>query len=100
MQSTPETVKQSKLNVLIISHKEQQCGVYQYGINLAQALKESEKYTFNYAECSSADIYYEASVGGGIPCAQEVRGLPGAQMRARSMTLVEVGPVLMEPSAC
>ncbi len=40
-------------NILIISHKEQRCGVYQYGKNIADALRKSKKYHFIYAECSS-----------------------------------------------
>ena len=42
-----------KQKILIISHKEQQCGVYQYGRDIANALKKSKKYEFIYAECSS-----------------------------------------------
>jgi len=41
-------------NILIISHKEQQCGVHQYGKNIAEVLKNSRKYNFLYEECSNA----------------------------------------------
>ncbi len=41
-------------NILFISHKEQQCGVYQFGKNIANALRKSRRYNFIYAECSSA----------------------------------------------
>jgi hypothetical protein len=50
----------TKKNILIISHKEQQCGVYQFGRNISNALLKSEKYNFIYAECSSADEYFSA----------------------------------------
>ncbi len=39
-------------SVLIISHKEQRCGVHQYGRNIADALRKSKRYSFIYAECS------------------------------------------------
>ncbi len=57
MQHTAETVNRSKQNVLIISHKEQQCGVHQFALSIAKVLNKSEKYTFVYVECSSADEY-------------------------------------------
>ncbi len=44
-----------KPNVLFISHRERRCGVYQFGLNIARALKKSEKYNFIYAECSGPD---------------------------------------------
>ena len=37
--------------ILFVSHKEQQCGVYQFGRNIAEALGKSKKYSFVYAEC-------------------------------------------------
>lgn len=43
----------SKPNVLFVSHKEKQCGVYQFGYNIGRALKRSKKYNFIYVECSS-----------------------------------------------
>jgi hypothetical protein len=43
--------------ILFISHKERVCGVYQYGLNIASALKYSHKYGFTYIECSSADEF-------------------------------------------
>ncbi|OQW92753.1 MAG: hypothetical protein BWK78_00705 [Thiotrichaceae bacterium IS1] len=42
----------TKDTILIVSHKEKQCGIYQYGINITEALQKSECYTFVYAECS------------------------------------------------
>jgi hypothetical protein len=41
--------------VLIISHKERQCGIYQYGLNITEALEHSSRYSFAYAECSSGE---------------------------------------------
>lgn len=42
-----------KPRVLIISHKDQQCGIYQYGVNIARALHHSKKYDFIYYECDN-----------------------------------------------
>lgn len=44
--------------ILIISHKEQQCGIYQFGRNIANTLAKSVKYSFGYAECTSAEEFY------------------------------------------
>ena len=44
-----------KARVLIVSHKEKQCGIYQYAINICEALKKSSKYLFHYIECSSKE---------------------------------------------
>lgn len=41
--------------VLFISHKEKQCGVYQFGYSIARALSNSKKYNFVYSECNSGD---------------------------------------------
>ncbi len=40
--------------ILIVSHKEKQCGVQEYGLNISKTLKKSTKYSFVYAECSSS----------------------------------------------
>jgi len=45
-------------NILIISHKEKECGVHQYGENVAKALQKSTKYSFIYLECSSLDEFF------------------------------------------
>jgi hypothetical protein len=39
--------------VLFVSHKKKQCGIYQYGKNIAQALEGSKKYAFIYGEAES-----------------------------------------------
>lgn len=41
--------------VLFVSHNKQKCGVYQFGLEIAQALKASIKYTFVFVECSSPE---------------------------------------------
>jgi FkbM family methyltransferase len=41
--------------VLIVSHTQKKCGVYQYAVNFAEALKKSKKYSFIYTECSSSE---------------------------------------------
>src|SRR5688572_15231365 len=49
-------LKQARENtVLLISHKTRQCGIYQYGLNITEALQRSSRYLFAYAECSSAE---------------------------------------------
>lgn len=45
----------NKDNVLIVSHKEQQCGIQQYGQNIAEALERSKNYNFFYMECSDKE---------------------------------------------
>ena len=42
-----------KGDILVISHKEQRCGIYQYALNITEALKKSSRYNFSYAECSN-----------------------------------------------
>ena len=49
-----------KPRVLIISHKDQQCGIYQYGVNIARALHHSKKYDFIYYECDNKQELDEA----------------------------------------
>lgn len=44
--------------VLFISHKPSRCGVYEFGINIAQSLKKSKQYTFKYSECNTSQEYY------------------------------------------
>ncbi len=46
-----------KNKILFLSHKEQQCGVYQFGRNIAEALGKSKKYSFIYAECSDEEEF-------------------------------------------
>lgn len=41
--------------ILFVAHKEKLCGVHEYGISVAEALKKSTKYLFIYAECSNAE---------------------------------------------
>ena len=38
--------------ILFVSHKNHQCGVYQFGYNIAKALEKSNIFSFVYAECS------------------------------------------------
>jgi hypothetical protein len=47
-------------NVLFISHKPSRCGIYQFGIRVAKALKESQKYNFLYIECGNEEEYLAA----------------------------------------
>ena len=43
-----------KRKVLVVSHKEKQCGIYQYGVNITAALQKSSHYSFRYVECSNS----------------------------------------------
>ncbi|HXY53899.1 MAG TPA: class I SAM-dependent methyltransferase [Nitrospirota bacterium] len=43
--------------VLFISHSQQRCGVYQFGLNIANVLKNSKKYNIIYQECSNPDEF-------------------------------------------
>ena len=49
------TTTSRELIVLFVSHAEKRCGVYQYGFNIANALRKSTKYSFEYLECSNSD---------------------------------------------
>jgi len=57
MQVDDAMEKKSQKKILFVSHKEQQCGVYQFGRNIAEVLVKSCKYTFVYAECSSEEEF-------------------------------------------
>jgi hypothetical protein len=46
--------------VLFASHTASQCGVYQFGLHVAEALKASQKYRFAYVECDGANDYSAA----------------------------------------
>lgn len=52
-----DSAKETAKTILIVSHKEHQCGVYQFGRNIAEALAKSVKYSFLYEECSNAEEY-------------------------------------------
>src|SRR5712692_1110724 len=43
--------------VLFVSHCEKQCGVHQFGRNIANVLASSQKYRFVYVECSDAETF-------------------------------------------
>lgn len=58
MQRTLEKHNFVEKKILFVSHKEHQCGVYQYGRNVADALVNSKKFSFVYAECPGSDEYY------------------------------------------
>ena len=42
-------------NILFISHKKAQCGVYEFGKDIFDVLKSSAKYNFVRAECASLE---------------------------------------------
>ncbi|MFT3946315.1 MAG: hypothetical protein QM763_05010 [Agriterribacter sp.] len=41
-----------RIKILFISHPQRQCGVHEFGITTAEALKASDLYEFIYVECS------------------------------------------------
>jgi hypothetical protein len=55
-----ETSEGQRPGILIISHREKQCGIYQYGVNTAEALKKSSRYRFIYVECSNHSELHKA----------------------------------------
>ena len=40
-------------NILFVTHTQSQCGIYEFGKNIAESLQKSEKYNFIKLECSS-----------------------------------------------
>lgn len=46
--------------VLFVSHKKSQCGVYEFGKNICDALQNSKRYEFIRVECSSLEDLKEA----------------------------------------
>jgi len=42
-----------RTNILFISQKERQCGIYQYGRNITNTLRKSKKYNFIFCECGN-----------------------------------------------
>jgi len=46
--------------VLLVTHTQQQCGVYQYAVNISQALQRSQVFQFSYQECSNAEELQKA----------------------------------------
>ena len=47
-------------NILFISHKKAQCGVYEFGKDIFDVLKSSAKYNFVRAECASLEDLHAA----------------------------------------
>lgn len=46
--------------VLFVSNEPSQCGVYQFGLHVAAALRTSQRYKFVYVECGNAAAYAAA----------------------------------------
>jgi hypothetical protein len=46
-------ITDDKETILIVSHKEEQCGIHQYALNITEALQKSNRYNFLYSECST-----------------------------------------------
>lgn len=49
-----------KAKVLVVSHKESQCGIHQYGVNIVASLCKSDRFTFEHAPCSSPGELHRA----------------------------------------
>lgn len=45
----------SKTPILFVNYKEERCGVYQYGINIFEAISKSQRYVFQWAEVLSLE---------------------------------------------
>lgn len=52
--------------ILFVSHKKTQCGVYEFGKNIADALQQSKRYRFIRVECSSL-IELQAAIAENAP---------------------------------
>ena len=52
IQNNPSKVMKEN-TILVVSHKNKSCGIYQYGVNITKALQKSIRYSFIYAECSN-----------------------------------------------
>lgn len=48
-----QVAESPKPTILIVSHKQKQCGIYQYALNITEALQKSSRYSFAYVECSN-----------------------------------------------
>ncbi len=48
--------------ILLVSHKEKQCGIHQYAINISEALQKSTRYNFGYVECSNQEELHKVVV--------------------------------------
>ncbi len=46
--------------ILFVSHKQTNCGVHQFGFDVAQVLQSSQRYLFIYRECDSPEDLLEA----------------------------------------
>ncbi|HVM88586.1 MAG TPA: methyltransferase domain-containing protein [Puia sp.] len=93
-----------KKKILFISHKKKQCGVYEFGKHIFNALSSSEKYDFIRAECSSlielksaAELHtpeiiifnYHPSVMPWV-CTKSVKGLYKNNINNFSSTLIGI----------
>jgi hypothetical protein len=45
---------------MLVSHQQARCGVYQYGLAMAEALKNASRYRFEYVECANATDFFAA----------------------------------------
>lgn len=49
--------------ILFVTHRRKKCGVYEFGINIFNAIKTSSSFTFQHAECDSLDDLRKAIDG-------------------------------------
>ena len=79
--------------LLLVSHPEQQCGIQQYGREVAAALRGSQRIELGYVECADADGFRAAAAAGWdaflynyypftMPwlCSAVIHGFPGAHL--------------------
>lgn len=48
-------IDSSPVPILFVTHKQKVCGVHEFGISVADAMKKSARYAFTYAECSNPE---------------------------------------------
>src|SRR6476469_9760989 len=52
---TVSTLSNARAPILFVTHKQRVCGVHEFGINVADALRKSANYALVYAECANAE---------------------------------------------
>lgn len=55
-----ETATPCGMRGLLVNHKGERCGVYQFGKRLFQSLRTFQKVSWSYVECSNPDEYIDA----------------------------------------
>jgi hypothetical protein len=57
------TPSNSGEKILFVSHTKKRCGVHEFGLSVAEALKKSKRYSLVYVECSSPEEFITTVAG-------------------------------------